>query len=319
MRQIRVLVVDDSAYLRKMFTHMLRQSPHIQVVGAARDGAEALLLVEELKPDVVTLDLHLPGLNGLEFLSRQRKLGALAVVVVSIETPDSPLAAEAAQLGAADFLSKPTGWACDRVLEMQEELIAKVLSAAPVDSRVDAVVIGMSTGGPQALRYLLDRFPGDMPVPLAVVLHMPVGYTGPFARTLDEAYAVEVCEARTGMAMQPGRMILGRAGRQFQLCRHLDRVVCAVETEGTQQPSADLLFQSAAELYGPRLLAVVMTGMGKDGTAGAARVKANGGRVWVESEPSCVVYGMPRSVMDAGLADDCLPLEDIPQAILNAL
>ncbi len=340
---IRVLVIDDSAYLRKMLSHMLRQSPLIEVVGAARDGLEGLDKVLELKPDVVTLDLNLPNLNGVEFLRAQMARQPLAVVVVSIASEDGELAGEAIELGAVEFVSKPTGLASERVLDMQRELIEKVLAAAAVPRhkllpaagvraagsvggspkqmerlpcQLEAVVVGMSTGGPQALRYLLDQLPEDLRVPVAVVLHMPFGYTGPFARKLDKTFALEVCEARSDLPMPAGRLILAQAGRHLRLRRSLGQVVCALDAEpsdSSHRPSVDVLFQSAAKVYGPKLLAVVMTGMGIDGTAGSACVKASGGRVLVESESSCVVYGMPRSVVEAGLADDSQPLNRSPE------
>lgn len=335
-----MLVVDDSAYLRKVVCHMLSQSPDLEVVGTARDGVEALQKTQLLQPDVITLDLHMPEMDGVAFLLALMRRDPRPVVVVSIASQDGRLAGQAAEAGAVDFVRKPTSLANEQVLSIQAELIAKVQAAAcvprprllaprassdklvvPSTRSAEAVVIGLSTGGPQALRYVVSQLPGDFPVPLAVVLHMPVGYTGPFAERLNANSELEVVEAAPGLEWLPGRLILAQAGRHLRPVRRGGSVVSALERtpECPHIPAVDVLFQGAGDVYGGRLVAAVFTGMGRDGTTGAAWIKALGGKVAAEAESSCAVYGMPRSIIEAGLADVTAPLREMPAAIVSLL
>ncbi len=341
---IRVLVVDDSAYIRKVVRLMLERDPMITVVGTARDGEDALEQVERLNPDVVTLDLIMPGLDGVGFLRRQMARRRLPVVVVSIASETGEMAMAAVEAGAVDFVQKPTALANEEVYQIADDLVEKVKTAAtiapqrlpglaappppplaprPARGGVDMVVIGISTGGPQALRSMVPRLPGDFPVPIAAVLHMPVGYTGPFAAKLDTLSALEVREAAEGDQVQPGRFLLAPAGRHLTFRRQPNgRVVAHLDTrpaDKLHRPSADVLFKSAAEVYGGRVLGVVMTGMGNDGTEGAAWIKARGGIIFAESEETCVVYGMPRSVVESGLADRIVTLDRMAEAIVETV
>ena len=346
---IRVLVVDDSAFVRKVVSQMLSRSPFIDVVGAARDGAEALEMTSRLAPDVITLDLVMPGIDGLEFLRRQMAIRRLPVVICSISHESGAAALEAFELGAVEFVQKPTALATDRVYEISDELVAKVKAAAaakPVEPRrqtpaasavpgapvrshtvdepleaknVDIVVIGVSTGGPQALRQVSPLLAADFPVPVAVVLHMPVGYTTMYAQRLNEIAQLNVVEARDGDGIVPGAKFLAPAGRHLLLTRASDGEVRArldVRPFDTpHRPAVDVLFRSAADVFGSRVLGVVMTGMGNDGLMGSAYIKAKGGRVLAEAESSCVVYGMPRAVVEAALADRVATLDDIAATI----
>jgi two-component system chemotaxis response regulator CheB len=341
---VRVLIVDDSAFVRKVVREMLSRSPFLDVVGAARDGEEALELVEQLRPDVVTLDLNMPRSDGLDFLRRQFARRPLPVVVVSIASEGGEQVMQALDAGAVDLVQKPTALATDRVLEIAGELVAKVKAAAtarirpvsgrsatplaptaatPRAGRTDVLVVGVSTGGPQALKRLIPQLPADFPVPVAMVMHMPVGYTELFARNLGEVSRLAVAEARDGDLMRPGAALLAPAGYHLSFARRADGAVAARLSlrplDTVHRPSVDVLFQSAAEVYGDRTLAVVMTGMGSDGTQGAAWVKSQGGRVYTEAEETCVVYGMPRSVAEAGLSDRSLPLDRMAESILGAL
>jgi len=345
-RVIRVLVVDDSAYVRKVVKQMLDRSPFIEVVGQARDGQEALELVEELNPDVVTLDLIMPNLDGVGFLRQQMARRPLPVVVVSIASEGAATALDALEAGAFDFVQKPTALATEKVLEISDELVEKVkeaaqagpraqtvhqrLPAAPEPlaveqsaGRVDAVVIGISTGGPRALRYLIPQLPADFPVPVAVVLHMPVGYTELYAQRLDEIAPLHVQEAREGDVMGPGVVLIAPAGRHLKLVRQGDDAVVAHldarPFDAQHRPSADVLFESAAQVFGERLLGVMMTGMGSDGKKGAAWIKSQGGIIFSEAEETCVVYGMPREVDEAGLSDRSVPLDGMARAILDVV
>jgi two-component system chemotaxis response regulator CheB len=337
----RVLVVDDSAYVRKVVTQMLSRSPFLEVVGTARDGEEALDQVAALNPDVVTCDLIMPNLDGVGFVTQQMARKPLPIVIVSVASESGELVLNALDAGAVDFIQKPTALASDRLMEMTQDLVAKVkaastarlrigakgsppvIGASPLRARgaADIVVLGISTGGPQALRSLIPQLPGDLPVPVAVVLHMPIGYTELYARKLDEMSSLTVSEAGEGAEVRPGCVLIAPAGRHLSFRRtergtvvtHLD--VRPLDTP--HRPSVDVLFQSAAEAYSGRVLGIVMTGMGDDGREGSAWIKAKGGTIFTESEESCVVYGMPRAIVDAGLSDRVVGLESMAAAILE--
>ena len=352
---IRVLVVDDSAFVRKVVTEMLSRSPFIEVVATARDGEEALELAERHQPDVVTLDLMMPGIDGVQFLQRQMARRPTAVVVCSIAHESGELAMRAFDAGAVEFVQKPTALATERIFELADELVAKVKAAAGVEisrlapgghsepepatrtvkasagtsravsgaRRADVVVIGVSTGGPQALRQLVPALPADFPVAIAIVLHMPVGYTQVYAQRLNEASALEVVEARDGDLIRPGVAYLAPAGHHLSFARRPDGTVRAHldlrPIDAQHRPSVDVLFRSAAEVYGDRVLGLVMTGMGSDGVLGAAHIKAQGGRILTEAESSCIVYGMPRSVDDAGLSDRSAALPELSAALMDMI
>jgi two-component system, chemotaxis family, protein-glutamate methylesterase/glutaminase len=345
-RVLKVLVVDDSAYVRKVIKQMLSRSPFIEVVGAARDGQEALEMVEQLNPDLVTCDLIMPVMDGIDFVREQMRRRPVPIVVVSITNDGSELALAALDAGAVDFVQKPTALATEKIFEVSDELIEKVKAAAGVQmSRlqatlarepaarlpaggaraglVDAVVLGISTGGPQALKYLIPQLPADFPVPLVIVMHMPVGYTEMYAQRLSDISQLKVCEAREGDAVKPGLAVLARAGRHLALRRQPDgTIITRLEArpfDTPHRPAVDVLFQSAAEVFGNRTLGVVMTGMGSDGKQGAAWIKSQGGLIFTEAEESCVVYGMPWSVVEAGLSDKSVPLEKMAQSILEVV
>jgi two-component system, chemotaxis family, protein-glutamate methylesterase/glutaminase len=341
---VRVLVVDDSAYVRKVVREMLSRSPFLEVVGVARDGEEALELVNQLHPDVITLDLNMPRSDGLSFLRKQMAQRPLPIIVLSIASESGELVMQALDAGAVDVVQKPTALATDQVFEIAADLVAKVKAAAMARVRLpailpnsvntrgvvpllagktDVLVIGVSTGGPQALKQLIPQLPPNFPIPVGVVLHMPVGYTELFARSLASVSRLPVREAHDGESLQPGVVLLAPAGYHLSIIRRADRTTTAhlsLQPLNTpHRPAVDILFKSAAEAYGDRTLGVVLTGMGSDGTAGAAWIKAQGGRVFTEAEETCVVYGMPRSVAEAGLSDRSVPLYRMSEAILGAL
>ncbi len=347
-RVLKVLVVDDSAYVRKVVKQMLSRSPFLEVVGTARDGREALEMVEQLDPDVVTCDLIMPELDGVGFVREQMLRRPLPIIIMSIASETGEAALTALDAGAVDFVQKPTALATEKIFEVSDELIEKVKSAAGIPmARVkistptagaappqspasvtrkelaDVVVIGISTGGPQALKQLIPQLPADFPAPVAMVMHMPVGYTEMYAQKLNEHSPLEVREAREGDVMRAGLALLAPAGRHLTFRRREGgEVVAHLDSrpfELPHRPSVDVLFQSAAEVYRERVLGVVMTGMGSDGKQGAAWIKAQGGLVYTESEETCVVYGMPSSVVEAGLSDRSVPLDQMAQAIREAV
>ena len=319
---IRVLVVDDSAFARKVLRETLARSPLLEVVGIARDGLEALEKIAELAPDVVTLDLVMPNLDGLGVLRALPAEGGPRVVVVSISDSDSALGVEALQSGAVDLVHKPTALATERLYDLSEELVAKVVAAAAAHPRPPAaappvilpartagavrlVVVGTSTGGPAALTRLLAALPAGFPAAVAVALHIPAGYTETLARRLDETCPMRVFEAFDGAEIAPGTVAIARGGLHLRVKSLGERIIAQVDSSPLTAPfcpSVDLLFESAAAL-GPAALGVVLTGMGSDGLAGATSIRRAGGRVLTEAEGSCVVYGMPRAVVEADQSD----------------
>lgn len=323
---------------------MLSRSPQIDVVGLARNGEDALQVVEDLNPDVVTCDLIMPELDGVGFVRKQMARKPVPILILTASPQDADLVLEALEAGAVDFVQKPTALATNDLLVMREELVQKVKDAALAPARplpksppeikeppphpapavkADIVVLGISTGGPQALRYMLPQFPADFPVPLVMVLHIPVGYTALFAEKLNEISRLPVKEAFEGCPVQAGQALLAPAGRHLSFKRSpTGQVVVQLSSQPANKPhrpSVDVLFESAAEVYKNRVLGVVMTGMGDDGKAGAARIKAEGGTILTESEKSCVIYGMPRSVVEAGLSDGAVPLESMVEEISKHL
>jgi two-component system chemotaxis response regulator CheB len=337
---IKVLVVDDSAFARKVLREIL-QAAGIEVVGIARDGLEALEQIAALKPDVVALDLVMPNLDGVGVLHAMQSWPsgqAPRVVVVSNSDSESGPAVEALQAGAVTIVHKPTALATAQLYELSQEFVAAVREAAlarrvgrrssvsssfplnvrPAHKRV--VVIGTSTGGPQALAQLLAALPEGFPVPLAIALHIPAGYTEELSKRLDRNCAIDVAEAEEGMLLRPGLAVLARGGQHLTLSgaagslrAHLGHSTLAEP----HQPSVDLLFESAALRVGADALGVVLTGMGSDGLRGSRAIHAAGGHILTEAEESCVVYGMPSVVKQAGLALAEAHLDDMAAAILR--
>lgn len=342
-QQLRVLVVDDSALMRKLIPQILNADSSIHVVGTAMDGSFCLKKIEELKPHVVTLDLEMPGMNGLDTLKEIMRRHRLPVIVVSSHsTSGASITLKALSLGAFDFVAKPAD-VSSRMGEIAQELISKIkaaaqsagagpkglpifeahkgqgkASAAPSGVASKLVAIGISTGGPQALHYLLPQLPADFPGSVVVVQHMPENFTDMFARRLDEICAIRVKEAQSGDILQPGRALICPGNRHLKV-RKLPLGEVAVLADEPKvnghRPSADVLFRSVAEEFGPRALGLLMTGMGDDGAEGLGAMKAAGGVTIAQSEDSCVVYGMPKAAIERGYATRVIPLD----AMLNTL
>jgi two-component system, chemotaxis family, protein-glutamate methylesterase/glutaminase len=337
--KIRVLVVDDSAFARKVVRQVLERAGDIEVIDIARDGLEALEKIAVLAPDVITLDLMMPGLDGLAVLEALPAVGAPRVVVVSSSRADSELGAAALAAGAIDLVEKPTTQATERLYEMAEELLDRVriaarakasysrrpvvptpVPAATLSSRLELVMIGTSTGGPQALTRVLAGIPAAFPVPIAVVVHMPPGYTAALAARLDALCELTVVEAHDGLVLTRGLIALAPAGAH--LCFERGEIGLRVRLDHRRiagelhQPSVDAMFRSAAVVVGKRALGVVLTGMGEDGTSGARALVGAGGTVLAEHESSCIVYGMPRAVVEAGLASETCSLDAMAALIV---
>jgi two-component system chemotaxis response regulator CheB len=344
--RIRVLVVDDSAFARKVVREVLTTDPQIEVVGIARDGLEALEKVAELKPDVMTLDLQMPDLDGLGVLRALPKLGSPRVVIVSISGSDTEIAIEALHLGAVELVNKPTPLPTDRLYDLSAELISKVKAAyisrprsyeKPPEvlkqprgytqsgmgaSAPRLVVIGTSTGGPQALTQLFKSLPGGLPVTFAIALHIPAGYTAPLAARISQWSGVKIEEARDGMELLAGQGVIAPGGMHLKIRQSEGRLYAVTTLEPTHtlhHPSVDVLFNSAADQVGRGVLGVVLTGMGDDGMRGSASIQKASGLVLAESKSSCVVYGMPRCVIEGGYSFEEAPLEEMAAMILKVV
>ena len=334
------MIVDDSAFARKVLRDVLQAAPGIEVVGIARDGLDALTKIEELDPDVVTLDLVMPNLDGLETLRALASRPRPRVIVVCMADSDSEQALAALEAGAVDVVHKPTALATDRLYELSKELVFKVqaaaearatpvLPAAPLQPAEggfryrgtrDLLVIGASTGGPQAITRLLKSLPADFPVPVAVVVHLPSGFTQSFAERLDQQCALHVVEATDGVRLTPGVAVIARGGLHLRVNRDQAGLFASIASQPTSlhRPSVDQLFSSAAlAAPGSKMLGVVLTGMGDDGLVGSRQLSQTGAELLVEAEASCVVYGMPRVVQEAGLAAGQYGIENMAAAILE--
>jgi two-component system chemotaxis response regulator CheB len=325
---VRVLVVDDSALMRKVIPQILQADDSIQVVGTAMDGNFGLKKIEELQPQVVTLDLEMPGMGGIEMLKQIMRRHRLPVIVVSSHsTEGASVTMKALALGAFDFVAKPHDVSA-RMPEIAQELIAKIKAAAnsrgfkakPVagavrpsekgspsrDRRPSRVVaVGVSTGGPNSLQFVLSQLPADFPGTLLVVQHMPEGFTDMFAKRLDEICAISVKEAQSGDLLLAGRALICPGSRHLKAKRLPLGDVAVLSDEprvNGHRPSVDVLFRSVAAEFGAQSLAVLMTGMGEDGAQGMGVVKAAGGMTIAQSEDSCVVFGMPKAAIERGYA-----------------
>ncbi|MEY2933345.1 MAG: protein-glutamate methylesterase [Pseudomonadota bacterium] len=341
-RPLRVLIVDDSAFARRVLRQALERNANIEVVGIAGDGLEALEKITLLEPDVVTLDLVMPELDGIGVLTELQGMPSPPrVVVVCFSDQESELVVRALQLGAVDFLKKPTALATDRLYELSAELVGKVTAAGraqsprllvgPPESRRSVLrfatrrrllVIGTSTGGPQALTRLLAQLPAEFPVPIAIALHIPGEYTEALAQRLDAGCLLQVVEARDELELRPGLVVLAKGGWNLEIERRGEGSVVRVTRpidESLHVPSVDVLFRTAAQSWGSAALGAVLTGMGDDGLEGARALVARGGQVLTEAPASCVIYGMPRRVMEEGLSAEQAPLDDMVAAIVRRL
>ncbi len=343
--RIRVLVVDDSALMRKLIPAILARDSAIEVVGTAMDGAFALKKVEELQPDVVTLDLEMPRLDGIETLRLIMRRAPLPVVLFSTHSKEGGYATfKALALGAVDFLAKPKDAAAGHLEKIADQLIAKIKVAKraagrklpPAIVREDPVpakkgtrvplpprrviAIGISTGGPNALQYVLSQIPGDFHSTIVVVQHMPEGFTEMFAKRLDECSGLEVHEARSGDLLLAGRVLIC-PGNRHMMVRRMPRGHMVVLSDGPpvngHRPSADVLFHSVSQEFGLTAVGVLMTGMGDDGAEGLGAIKAAGGMTIAQSEDTCVVSGMPRAAILKGYANKIIPLDGIAAYLVS--
>jgi two-component system chemotaxis response regulator CheB len=351
VKAIRVAVVDDSSFIRKALVKILSAEPRIEVVGTAESGEELLDYLEVWHPDVITLDMAMPGIGCLQTLYHIQRIRPTPVVVLSTHTgKDAPLTIEALHRGALDFIDKQTYSLVD-FMRLGAVLTEKILQVAGVDfpsprprrkpipgaiqpqsrpliedkrlvmpltvdsARTDyrLVLIGASTGGPLAIQKVLESLP-ELPVPIVIVQHMPVGFTAAFAQRLNSHLPLPVREATQGERLHPGVAYVGPAGQHFLLTRssdHLEVNLSDEPSDTSHRPSVDLLFQSAAKVVGSRAVAVLLTGMGRDGAEGLAELAAGGAHTVAQDEATSIVYGMPRVARELEAARDILPLDAI--------
>ncbi len=344
---IRVLVVDDSAFMRKVITDMVDMEDDLQVVGTARNGQEAVDAARRLQPDVITMDVEMPGMSGLEALKalRHERLGK--VLMLSGHTTDgAQVTLEALELGAYDFVPKPSVGVALDIDKIREILLEKIRMAPSIklqpvapkpaatvpepptgrpappprdlvrDTRLrHIVVIGTSTGGPRALKTLLPALHADAPAAYLVVQHMPKGFTASLASRLDRDCDIEVVEGKSGLPLVPGRAIVAPGGQHMTVNPDNTVNTFVGTPRNGVMPAVDVTLESAVERFGKEVLGVILTGMGRDGTAGCRRVRKAQGTVLAEDDSTAVVYGMPRSVVEEGLANEVLPLHEMARRI----
>ena len=337
--RIRVLVVDGSALMRKLIPAILARDSSIEVVGTAMDGAFALKKIEELQPDVVTLDLEMPRMDGMETLRLIMRRAPLPVILFSTHSKEGGYATlKALAMGAVDFLAKPKDAAAGHLDQIADQLIAKIKVAKRAAGRKlppaivgeephppkkgkratlpprRVIAIGISTGGPNALQFVLSQIPADFLSTILVVQHMPEGFTEMFAKRLDECCALEVHEARSGDLLLAGRVLIC-PGNRHMMVRRMPRGDMAILSDGPpvngHRPSADVLFHSVAQEFALTSVGILMTGMGDDGAEGLGAIKAAGGMTIAQSEDTCVVSGMPRAAIIKGYANKIIPLDGL--------
>jgi len=352
VKRIRVLVIDDSAFNRRTITRILEGIPDVEVAGYAVDGEEGIRRFLELKPDLVTLDIEMPRMDGFTLLRIIMHNRPTPVIIVSSMGGDEQVF-RALDLGAVDFVVKPTAGISDELNKIRDDLIVKVrnvfnLNMASVRRRgvtrdvreemppsakteripvlrhrrnadVSVVAIGASTGGPPALQTIFSALPGDMPFSVVVSQHMPSGFTRTFAERLDKLSAFDVSEARDGDRVLQGKALIAPGGSNLVFRKKDGEVTVRIlpqEPTDNYLPSVDKMFLSGAEVFGPRLLGVVLTGMGNDGSKGVVAIKQAGGQVLAEAEESAVIFGMPRAAIATGVVDATLTLDRMHVEIL---
>lgn len=353
MKRLRVLVVDDSAFSRRTITKMLGAMEGVEVVGYAINGEEGIRRVIALKPDLVTLDLEMPGMDGFTLLRILATRFSMPVIVISA-LGGADKVFKALELGALDFIAKPSSGASLDLLTIGDDLQRKVRqiaeirpgnprrrrtapaekrgesnpwagsgagSGAPVHQRLDLVAIGASTGGPPALQGIFSALGAGFPFAVIVSQHMPAGFTRAFAERLNRAFPFPVKEAEDGDELLAGRILITPGGMNLVLEGRGGRVIARTVPPAAADryvPSVDVMLESCAPIYGDRMAAVILTGMGNDGCRGVLAVKGHGGYIIAESEESAVVYGMPREAVATGVVDCVAPLNDIALEIFNA-
>ncbi|MDR2338285.1 MAG: chemotaxis response regulator protein-glutamate methylesterase [Deltaproteobacteria bacterium] len=343
MNKVKVMIVDDSSIVRKILGDIITADPNLEVVDKVSNGKIALTKLTISKPDIITLDIEMPELNGLETLKALKQIDQKTKVIMcsSLTKASAKTTLEALSLGANDFITKPEGGVSPAVIfeTLKKELIPKIYSACEIvrntsfktqhvlnpasvqNYRVDLVVIGVSTGGPSALEHVIPKLPGNLAVPVIVVQHMPPVFTKSLAERLNSLSALKVMEAFDGQEIFAGGVFIAPGGKHIVLDR-LNLATTVIRTnedppENSCRPAVDVLFRSAATTFGKNTLALVMTGMGYDGTKGGKQIVDIGGQLIIQDKETSVVWGMPGAIAEAGFAQAILPLDNIAQDILT--
>lgn len=344
MNKIKVLIVDDSALMRKIISDMINEEPDMEVINTARNGEDLLTKLQNNLPDIITLDVEMPKMDGISALREMKKMNInIPVIVLSSISQKGPhLTMECLEAGAFDFLPKPSGAISLDINKVKVDLVQKIRLAyeksavqsrvavrpVPVENKVsrrhnaeklEAVVIGASTGGPKALYAVITAFPEKLGVPVFVVQHMPVGFTKAFAERLNLNSKIKVIEAADGMNIEKDTVYIAPGG--FHMEVGSDRKI-HLNTEPTLwgvRPAVDKLFISAANIYGPHIISAVLTGMGKDGAQGTIAIKKVGGITLAEDKSTCTIYGMPKAAFETGMVDIVLPIDNIANEIVKAV
>ncbi len=344
-RKIKVLVVDDSAVMRKLVSNLLERDAEIEVVATAIDGTFAINKVDQLRPDVVTLDVNMPRMDGLTALQQIVSRYAIPVVMLSsLTTTGARLTLQSLEMGAFDFVCKPKG--SSQMGDVADELIEKVKAAArsrdmrevtgplilppvhrtgplrdpTIRGPIKLVAIGASSGGPHALRYMLPKIPADFPAGIVIVQHMPESFTALFAKWLDEICAIKVREARDGSLATAGSALIAPGNAHLTVRKRPTGAEAALERTGPvngHMPSVDVLFRSAAQEYGDQAAALIMTGMGGDGAEGMGAVRRAGGHTIAQDKDSCTIFGMPRVAINKGYVEQVVSLEELAQYLIS--
>ncbi|NPV69500.1 MAG: chemotaxis response regulator protein-glutamate methylesterase [Firmicutes bacterium] len=340
--KVRVLVVDDSAFMRRVVSDILQSDNRLEVISTARDGLDAIEKIKGLKPDVVTLDIEMPRLNGIEALERiMAECPTRVVMVSSLTQRHARETIRALSLGAVDFVPKPSSGLFPDMSSLKDELVSKVWASArarlrpvyrPPETRPvrkiapektqaarAVVVVGSSTGGPSALQDVMKSLPAGLPAGVLVVQHMPAGFTRSLAERLNHLSHLEVVEASGGEQIVEGRAIMAPGGFHMTFDRDLQVSLTTDPPRHGVRPAVDVTMEAAAAVFGPNCVGVVLTGMGFDGSKGCSAIKSRAGTVIAEHESTCVVYGMPRAVIEMGYADRVCPIGEIADAIKEAV
>ncbi|MBI3794793.1 MAG: chemotaxis response regulator protein-glutamate methylesterase [Nitrospinae bacterium] len=347
---IKVLVVDDSSFVRMVIENILADAKNIRVIGSASDGLEALDMMRDNVPDVITLDVEMPGMNGLDTLKTimSSPVPVPCIMVSSLTTEGAVTTFKALEEGAVDFIAKPSSFMKNDVARLKVELVAKITAASeisPLSLRfkllsykkpvvpykaarttrkrdVEVVLIGISTGGPPALQKIIPHLPADFPAALVVAQHMPPGFTKSMADRLNDHSKIEVKETEEGDAIIPGRVLVAKSGFHMMFKeRGGDKVatITSLPDDVLYYPSINVLFDSAAEVFGAKAMPIIMTGMGNDGLVGLRKLKALGSFSMAQSEESCVVASMPKAAIDEKLVDRIAGLDEMAGAIIEEI
>jgi two-component system chemotaxis response regulator CheB len=338
MTPIKVLIVDDSVFIRKLLTEILQADPALHVVGAANDPIEAKEMMNTLNPDVLTLDVEMPHMDGVSFLEKIMRLKPMPVVMISSKTTESAdVTLRSLALGAVDFITKPSNYAFKEIEEMADVIREKVKNAAraniqtqrskpparavaPITIKQNMVVaIGSSTGGVEALETIFKHLPAIMP-PILVTQHMPPHFTESLAKRLNALLSLNVVEAKDGERLQPGYVYIAPGGRHLIVKKtKYDAIASLLDSEkvNAHRPSVDVMFQSVADVFGSKALGIILTGMGTDGAMGLKAMRDKGAHTLGQNQSSCVIYGMPKAAMAAGGVCQELALNDMAPKIMK--